>query len=135
FAIASVRLEDGAVHWTDQTTTPPTDLWVRSLDVRLKNVSLAGPVSFEIRTALCSNQPNVTVTGRVQPPLQGNQGALEAFVLETDLKRMNVDELIRAVPSVKALGLREGLAGRVRVTIDRLALDPQWLAKLAANVQ
>ena len=132
--IASLKVEEGSLHWTDAMASPPVDLWVTSLDATLKNVSLTRPIEFQLRLAAFSDGQNLHLRGRLQMPTKDRAGLLEGVRLETDFNRLNVAQLTQALPAVKEAGLRE-LAGNLVVSIDRAGLDPQGLGQLAARVR
>ena len=132
--IASLKVEEGSLHWTDAMASPPVDLWVTSLDATLKNVSLTRPIEFQLRLAAFSDGQNLHLRGRLQMPTKDRAGVLEGVRLETDFNRLNVAQLTQALPAVKEAGLRE-LAGNLVVSIDRAGLDPQGLGQLAARVR
>ena len=52
FAIDSLRIEDGTLHWTDAATQPPTELSLNALDVTVTDLSAGKPMSLEARGAL-----------------------------------------------------------------------------------
>jgi len=135
FNVASMRIEDGAVHWTDAMTDPPIDLWVKALDVTIRNLSLTKPVDFQARLAAFSDEQNVTLKGRFLAPANDRAGVVEAFRLDTTLSRWSGEALASAIPRLRELGLHKDLAGDLDVAFDRLVLDPKGLAQLQAQVR
>jgi hypothetical protein len=127
FSIASFRVEDGTVHWVDAMTAPPAELWVRRLDVLVRNIVPGQPMQIELQAALESDAQNVKLSGRFTPPSQGSQGAFEQMALAMD----GVD-LSRILP--KPQPGAPTMTGRLSVDLqgNLPTLDPAALARTAA---
>ncbi len=135
FSIESLRIEDGTLHWADQLAAPPVDVWVKALHVTLRHLSSDQPIEMQARMSVFSHDQNVILRGRLHLPTKNHAGFVEAFHLETELSRMISAELVKALPVSQKLGLKEGLAGNLVVTLERLPLDPKALAALVAQVR
>ena len=161
--ISALCIEDGTIHVTDAMANPPLAIQLRNVDVVLKNTPPMGGVFYvDIRVAAFSKTQNLTLKGRLRLPARDHPGELEDVKAETDLGRLDLQELAQAFPAAKALGPQAGLvpppapspkggsatadrptgpaagggmAGRVIVTVDRAVLDPKVLTRLAARVQ
>lgn len=77
FNIASLRIEDGTLHWADAMTRPPTELWLKRLDVAVAHIALGQPMEIDVKGALASELPNVHLSGRLTPPSPTQSGSLE----------------------------------------------------------
>jgi uncharacterized protein involved in outer membrane biogenesis len=67
FAIASVDISDGTLRFIDKTAKPPSEQSVEKLDFRATNVSLTGPVGFDVKAAvLGASRQNVRVIGQLE---------------------------------------------------------------------
>lgn len=77
FNVASLRIEDGTLHWTDTLTRPPTELWLKRLDVAVSHIALGQPMEIDVKGALVSEIPNLHLSGRLTPPSPTQSGSLE----------------------------------------------------------
>lgn len=133
--ISSLVVEDGTLRVSDASPQIPLDLTVRKLDAAVRNISLNRPIEFRLRAACFSQEPNLTVSGRVLAPAAHQPGRLEGLRFETDLSQVDVAEATRSVPSLKNVGLAEGLRGTLTVSIDRWVFSREGLAELGAQVE
>ena len=121
FEVASLRIADGTLHWTDATTTPLTELSITQLDVTVRNISPGKPLDIEAQGALASERPNLHLSGRVTPPSEGAPGSCERL-------RLTMDD----VPLEQVLPSRPGapqLQGRLSTVLegDAATLEPSQL--------
>lgn len=121
FEVASLRIEDGTLHWTDALSQPPTALSVNQLRVSVKNISPGKPLDIEAEGAFASQRPNLRLSGRVTPPSEGSPGSCEQLKLTLD-----------DVPLEQVLPTRPGepqLQGRLSTTLEggTATLDPSQL--------
>jgi len=84
FNVASLRIERGRIHWTDASSSPPTELWIKALDVAVENISLQGPVDLELHGALAGEVQNVHLRGQLIPPRDGSAGSLDQLAATLD---------------------------------------------------
>jgi hypothetical protein len=122
FNVASLRIEDGSLHWTDAETQPPTDLWMKALDVAIKNISPGQPMDVDVKGALASETPNVHLIGRFTPPGPTHKGSLEQVTLT--IENLSLDAILPAVPPGEPQ-----LRGKLTATLQGGAstLDPERL--------
>ena len=81
FQVASLRIEEGALHWTDAMTHPPTDLWVKRLNVTVDHIAPGEPMDVEASGALAGETPNIHLSGRLTVPREPQPGSLERMRL------------------------------------------------------
>lgn len=77
FNIASLRVEDGTLHWTDAATRPPTELRLNRLDVAVTHIALGHPMDIDMTGALATETSNLHLSGRLTPPSPTQSGSLE----------------------------------------------------------
>jgi uncharacterized protein involved in outer membrane biogenesis len=66
FVVAKIDISDGSLRFIDKTSTPPAVSAVEKLDFQASNVSLTGPIDFELKAAvLGASRQNVRITGQV----------------------------------------------------------------------
>ena len=117
FQIASLRVERGAIHWTDAMVQPPADLRVNALDATVEHIALGRPMDVDLTAAFGSEQQNVQVRGRLTLPGPTTSGALDALKLTvTDL---SLDHLLPA-PSSGQPQLRGKLTASLEGTLPTL---------------
>lgn len=97
FQIASVRIENGSLHWTDEMTQPMTERWVNSLDVAIRPIVPGHPMELDVTGALERNTPNFHLTGRLALPDTAHAGSLEDVTLTVD--QLSVGALLPAMSS------------------------------------
>lgn len=84
FNIASLRITDGVLHWTDDALRPPVDLWLRALDVTVTNIAPGQAMDVEARGALNAQVQNLRVTGRITLPNAAQPGSVEQLKLAVE---------------------------------------------------
>ena len=82
--VGSLVLQDGALHWTDDASTPRTDLWVRALDVTVTHLVPGEPMMLDVKGAFAGQAPNVSLLGRLTPPNQTTPGSVEQLRLSIE---------------------------------------------------
>ena len=81
FAVDSVRIENGSLHWTDAASHPPADLWLKRLSVTARNIAPGQPLDLELSGALGGDVPNLRLSGRLTPPAASHPGSLDRLEL------------------------------------------------------
>jgi hypothetical protein len=132
-AIASVKVTDGQVHWTDALRTPIAELTLRDIDATIQDLVPGEPFHVEARLVLLGDQQNLQVTARVQPPSGADPGALENTRLELELGKIRWDEAARMFPALAQGGLKRA-EGTLVIAVARLPLSPQGLAAAEAGI-
>ncbi|MBI3330655.1 MAG: AsmA family protein [Candidatus Omnitrophica bacterium] len=74
FNVASLRVTDGTLRWTDAVAQPPADLQLDRVDVTVTNIAPGQPMAIEMRGALASESPNVRLSGRLTLPRPSGRG-------------------------------------------------------------
>ena len=99
--VGTVRITDGAVHWTDQSATSPADVWLKRLDVQIHHIVQGQPMDLDARGALASDTPNVRLHARLTLPRgsttqtgPGAFGSVERMSLTVE--RLPLDRLLAA---------------------------------------
>ncbi|MBI4003854.1 MAG: AsmA family protein [Candidatus Omnitrophica bacterium] len=123
FEVASLRIEDGTLHWIDAASQPPLELTIDKMDAAVKNLSRGKPMDVEVRGALGSKTPNLRLSGRVTPPSDASPGSCERL-------KLTVDDL----PLEQVLPSRPGapqLQGRLATILEGSVstLDPSQLTR------
>lgn len=128
FQIASLRIEHGSLHWTDATTKPPRDLWLRAVSLTMRNMVPGRPMEIELVGALGDGRGDVRLAGRFTPPGMGQEGSLEQVLL--DLHDVRLEDV--APP---AAARDPALRGRVTMTLRGRVptLDPAQLLRAASG--
>ena len=123
FNVASLRVEDGTVHWTDAMTMPPTDLRVKAVDAMIRHIALNQPMDVELSAALAAEHPNLHVRGHLTPPSPGQSGSLEDAQLS--LEGVPLDQLLPSNPQ------EPHLRGKLSATLQGhvATLDPAQLTQ------
>lgn len=66
FTVARIEVSDGTLRFVNKTASPAAETAVEQLDFTANNVSLAGPISFELEAAvLGASRQNVRIAGQV----------------------------------------------------------------------
>ncbi|MDP3723585.1 MAG: AsmA family protein [Candidatus Omnitrophota bacterium] len=142
FEVASFRIEDGELHWTDATASPPTDVRLSKVDLVVRDIAPGRPMTVELKGALGAEAENVRLSGRLTLPSETQTGSVEQvtatitdFSLEQVLAPARADEprlegkltgtLEGRVPTLDPQQLSRALSGR-----GRLALAQPKIANL-----
>ena len=127
--IGSVRVEQGTVHWMDESVRPAMDVWLKSVTLTVQPVIPGRPMAVDVSAALAQERPNLRLRGQVTLPDASQPGKVAGFHLS--LERIAVERLV-APPASDEPQLR----GLVTVAWDgalpTLASD-QLLKQLSAR--
>lgn len=134
FLVENIWVEGGEIRVSDGYGPAPMDVTLRQITANLLNLSLARPSQFLGRLAFLSDQPNLRLNGILHLPTAGRSGFLEDFEVEFDLGTVKMSELIRAFPALSEMGLKEGFAGKLRVTVPALSFSPGGRSDWKAEV-
>ena len=128
FNIASLRIEDGVLHWTDALASPPAEVWVKQLEVTASPMASGRPMDVDIKGALAAEVSNFRLSGRVTLPGRAQQGSVEhgRFAIAGL-------QLERVLPAVRQT--EPHLRGKLAVTVegDVKTLDPAQLSRSATG--
>lgn len=135
FLIRFFEIKEGRVRFTDRSAHAPLEVELRDVDLSVTDLSSTRPSEFECRLTAFSGGPNLYARGRIVPPAGGRPPALERFRFETDLARLNVEELLRAFPALQGSGLGQEMEGRIEAVVDRVELDPRGIGEAEAQIR
>jgi uncharacterized protein involved in outer membrane biogenesis len=131
--ISFIRINKGIVRFVDMMGEEPSDITVKSLDADIKNVSLAGPVTFSTKMALASDRQDMAISGTIGGFTTGNI-SLKDFQLQADLAAFGHGEILKAFPALAKTGFKEGLAGVLNVNIRSLQMAGGKVAELSGRL-
>src|SRR3989338_1997736 len=94
FNVASLRIEDGIVDWTDDTVRPPRHVRLEQLNATLSNIAPGRPMTVEASGALGAQTPNLHVRARVILPDQNSPGRAEDVTME--IKGIPLEDFVPA---------------------------------------
>ncbi len=134
-SIDSMKVRDGEVYFHDLSGPKPVHINILDVDADIKNFSFTEPLAFDVRAALFSQNQNVALKGELDTPLGDSAGTLQNLLFRTDLGRLEWAEVVKAFPDLKSAGVREGLAGDLEVSVERLSFDPREMKSTAANAR
>ena len=126
--IASLRIENGVLHWTDATTRPPTELWIKRLDVIVDHIVPGEPMDIEASGAFAGESPNAHLSGRLMLPDASHPGSLERVRLMVE--GVPLETVMPPVPAGEPR-----LRGALTVALQGSAstLDPAALIRAASG--
>jgi hypothetical protein len=129
FNVASLRVEDGTLHWTDASAAPPVELWVQWIDATVTDIVPGRPMDVRVQAAVGGDAPNVRFSGRLTLPEGSQPGSLRQFAL-------HVDRLTLELVLPRAAAGEPHLTGRLSTSLDgdAASLEPAALA-LAASAR
>lgn len=128
-----IKINNGTIRFIDMMGEEPSDITIKKFDADLRNVSLTGPVTFSVKMALASDRQDLAVSGIVGGFATGNT-FLKDFQMDADLAAFRHGEILKAFPAFANTGLREGLAGVLKVRIRELQMDSGKVAKLTGSL-
>ncbi len=131
--IAAFDIRQGTLRFQDMMIDPPSDVTVQSADISVKNISLTRPVSFNAVMALAGKAQNISASGTAGG-FAIRQPYLKDFNGRFDLGTIGYDELMKALPQLRAAGVREGVRGVLTLKVRDLAFADNKISKLSADV-
>jgi hypothetical protein len=125
--VASLRVEDGTLHWLDASATPPMELRIKALDVTVTDIAPGRPMEVRLQAAVAGDTPNVRLGGRLTLPGGSTPGSLERLTLSVE--RLALE---RVMPAASKTEPR--LQGRLSASLegDVTSLEPAALSRAAS---
>lgn len=136
FAIGSIRIEQGAVHWVDEAVHPTMDVWLKSVTLTVQPVVSGRPMAVDLSAGLGQDRPNLRLRGQVTLPDASQPGKADG--LRLSLEGIAVERLFAppapgepqlrglvtvawdgALPTLAADQLVKQLSARGRVQVDQ----------------
>ncbi len=133
FSIKTITLADAAVMFIDKGQNPPMQLAVSKVDFTVKDFSLNQPFGFEGKAAVFGADKNLTIAGQAAINATAQEAQLNQVVVEFDLAKLKVADLMKAVPSLASAGLKENLSGKITVKIPALTAGAKGMGTLAVS--
>ena len=127
FNVASLRVAEGVLHWTDAMANPPADLRLSRLDVSVTNIAPGQPMDVKMRGALAGDAPNVRLSGRLTLPAPAGGAGQETSSSSGSLEQMQFG--IERLPLEAVFSAPAGspqLRGTLTLSLElnALTLDP-----------
>jgi len=130
--IAAFDIRQGTLRFQDMMIDPPSDVTVQSADISVKNISLTRPASFDAAMALAGKAQNISASGTAGG-FAIHRPYVKDFNGRFDLGTIGYDELMKAVPQLRAAGVREGVKGVLTLKVRDLAFADNKVSKLSAD--
>lgn len=105
FAIDSLRIQDGTIHWVDAVSTPVDERWLKAVDMTVDHIELGKPMDIKAAAALDGTTPNVQLSGRLVLPVSGSDAdprpeyAGSLSQAKVTLERVPLDALLPVQPA------------------------------------
>lgn len=88
--IQAVRIENGALTFSDESLEPPLSIPLRQIDFQATHLSLEKPFPFAGKASLWADQQNIAVNGDIVLDLANAQVNLQRVKLETGLSLLRL---------------------------------------------
>lgn len=123
-----VNWDKGAV--SIKEVAPGISFAASQIALALTNISMGGPIGFNVKAAYLSDQNNIDLTGTaiVDPATSAIQ--LKDTAFKTDLSMWSMDKLKASVASVKDVPLPETLKGLFNIQVQEATAGPKGLVSL-----
>jgi hypothetical protein len=128
-----IKLSNGTLRFIDMMGEEPSDITIKKLDADLRDVSAASPVTFSVKMALASDRQDLAITGIIGGFATGRI-FLKDFSMEADLAAFAHGEIVKVFPALGKTGLREGLAGNLKVKIRELQTAEGKVSKFSGDL-
>ena len=128
-----IGIRGGTIRFVDLMGEEPADITIKRLDADIRNVSLAGPVNFDMKMALASDRQDLAVSGTAGGFLTGKT-FLKDFQMEADLAAFGHADIIKALPAIGKTGLKEGLAGVIKAKVRKLQMADGKVSELSGDL-
>lgn len=133
FTITAIHMIDGRIRYLDQMLAPALDIVVNDIALNISNFSLDKPMAFDFSASLWSAEKNLFARGQAEIRLAQLDGRLSFVEVETDLARIDVAQLLNALPQLAPAGLKSPLAGHLTVRVPALTAKAAGLSQLEMN--
>jgi hypothetical protein len=89
----NIIIQDAAISFIDQDHAMPLDIWLRNINVSLKDVSLSNPMDLSFNASLYSNTPNVHANAFVLLDPLKRSIQIDHLKFQMDLSRLDANQL------------------------------------------
>jgi hypothetical protein len=110
-------------------------LALSKIDLKINNFSLAEPFSVSLKTAYLSEAPNLTFDGTVSYNLNSQVAEVKKGAASIDLDGFPLDRFKASGLVPDGAPFPEVVAGKINVEMTGLAVSPQGLLRMAADVR
>ena len=127
--IDSLRIAQGIVRWSDALTRPPTEVWLRRLDVVIKPLIPGEPMDIDVKGALQGEVSNLQLSGQVTLPTSTEPGAIAR--LRFSLDDVSLEQILPPVPPTQPQ-VRGVMTMRLQGDVGTLN-QTQWLRSVSGH--
>lgn len=131
--ISSIRGQGGQVRYIDQSFEPAIAVEVSSLGFQVNRLSLTEPFPFAVQASVFSGQQNIRVEGKCRVDIAAGSASVSDLKVSTDLSKLALALIPKAVPLVPAQALPAELKGIVEVNVPELKAGAAGLSKMSAD--
>lgn len=135
FVINAFRIEKAEIVWFDKSTTPPTRVVIRDLDLLFKGLSPSGPVKFHGRASLFGAVQNFQFEGRLRWAAVEGRLTLEDLKTDLDLEAIRFSEVADSVPALAGAEVIKNIEGRLSSRVSLFSVSGKGLGTLEADLQ
>ena len=132
--ISSIRGQGGTVRYIDHSFEPAITVEVADIAFQVDRLSLTEPFPFALQAAVFSGKQNIRVVGKCRLDLTTGSATVTEFKASTDLAKLGLAQIPKAVPLVPAQAMPAELKGAIEVDIPELKAGAAGLGKLNADL-
>ena len=132
--ISSIRAQGGTVRYVDHSFEPAITVEVADVAFQVDRLSLTEPFPFALQAAVFSGKQNIRVVGKCRLDLATGSATVTEFKASTDLAKLGLAQIPKAVPLVPAQAMPAELKGAIEVDIPELKAGAAGLGKLNADL-
>lgn len=133
--VEKVAVTDARIHFSDRNSKNPMDVTLQDLDVMINEFRLDKPFGIDVKAALFSPTQNISFAGLVGINQESGEVMLSDAVIGFDIGAINLEELQKNVPQVKAAGLEKPLSGKIEINLPKVNAGAAGLTLLTGNIR
>ncbi|MCK5503847.1 MAG: AsmA family protein [Thermodesulfovibrionia bacterium] len=131
--IRSIRITDGTFIFTDHMASPSMTIPVTEIEFQISNLSLDAPFLFQLKASLFSGRKNIGLNGLARINAQNQQVRIDDLKIQTDLSLLSLGRVYDGMPSLKDIGLKDGIDGKLEIDVHQMVLSEEGLLVLSAD--
>jgi Uncharacterized protein involved in outer membrane biogenesis len=134
FNIGSITVKNSAVRFQDFMMEPEADISIDAIEADIRDVSLNGPVQFDVKMALFSSKQNVTISGAAGGFVAGPM-YIKDMDTRLDLSAVDRTKLLKAVPAMLNTPIQEGPSGLLKASVSEIRIANGKIEKFSAGIE
>ena len=131
--VRAIRIEQGSLTFVDKAQAQVIQMELKNIALDIDGLSSLAPCKFTLIGSVLSDARNLQVRGQGQLNLKNLQVRFDDVQAQLDLSAIDLNELEKAVPSLKAADWGLAMQGKMQTFISQAVIGQDGLLLLAGT--